>query len=107
MQQHIHILDTDVLSEKGAPVKANCGAEVAFRPIMAHWNDGRVCNECLLAHRSRENRGNRYTLALIATGYPQGSEMVPRDSSQHSDYVGPISDQAGIDTMHEDQKLIY
>lgn len=49
----IHILDTPEKPEKGTSVTMNCGAKVVVdEPIAADFDDGRICEGCLIKHRS-------------------------------------------------------
>ena len=64
----IHILDTVNRPETGKTILVNCEKTMVFdSPIDASWEDGRVCDNCLMIHRAR--RGLRYvdakTFALI------------------------------------------
>lgn len=102
--QNIHILDAEVLPEPGSQTIANCGAKIAFNPIEAYWTDGRVCERCLELHR--DGRLTRYTAASMETHDPEEASFRVRDKREHGDYVGPISDQAGISAHQREMRLI-
>lgn len=60
----IHILDTDENPAVGSSVIVNCGKELNFDPIDAHWNDGRICEECRKLHAQSPYVASRKTFAL-------------------------------------------
>lgn len=48
----IHIIETNKKPASGEAVKANCGKKVVFKEsIEVLWGDGRICQECLEAHK--------------------------------------------------------
>ena len=49
----IHIYDADGRPIIGENIVVNCGKRMAFNPPQypVFWDDGRVCSECLEAHR--------------------------------------------------------
>ena len=63
MSQIIHIMDADRTPEEGLMAVMNCGVAIAFKPIEAHWDDGRTCDECLKAHR--DGRHTQKTFAVL------------------------------------------
>lgn len=59
----IHILAADVKPPIGQMVAVNCGLRLPFPGgINVSWDDGRVCDPCLRAHRS----GRRQTAKTLA-----------------------------------------
>jgi hypothetical protein len=60
----IHILDTGENPAAGNSVIVNCGKELNFDPIDAHWNDDRICEECRRLHVQTPNVAFRKTFAI-------------------------------------------
>jgi len=60
----IHILDTEGNPTIGGSVIANCGKELNFDPVDAHWNDDRICEECRRLHTQTPNIASVKTFAI-------------------------------------------
>jgi len=67
MLQIIHITDRNDVPKEGSMVAMNCGVMVSFNRINANWNDGRVCRECLAAHRDGRCTVGQKTFAVLET----------------------------------------